>query len=378
MKKIILSFVALAMVMPATFASESKKDDESKTVLVNTFCKNWDVTLGFGAQSYLGDHVRHARFQDIISPAMDLSIQKWASPYFGIGVGFNWSGYKGIYKEEDTKAAFRSPGDPTYRLNYKQATGSYANFFVKGTFDITNIIIGYRPKPVYNLQGYVGGGIAIPLGLVANVTTAPTFNLGLVNRFNVSKHVSIDLAIRGAFIGDNFNGISYLTSRPNKKVYFDGQLGATAGITYKFGFVSKKNANTGKTVKAEWVTLPEAVLGSKQYAAAVQSENAAVNRLKTLEKKYVKSVKDYDEKVADLKTQIETAKQEAVKSGKLEYKVSINFNIGNFAVTNSQKVNILNVPTATINRHIYYFPFHIRTDISCKKCGKFRRKITYL
>jgi len=359
MKNILLTlFAALALSMPA-FAQEKQEQftqetdsnelltEDENTLVVNSFIKNWEITAGIGTQSYLAEYSHtHFLFKDWwCFPGVDLSIQKWASPFFGLGVGLNFSPYKGLYATKDTWNIYSTPDDPIYRDDlygntFHMAKGYYLNIFAKGYFSLTNLIGGYRPNRIYHLNGYVGGGVIFPVGPVTYRSNTATFNAGLINQFRITPKLSIDLAIRGALIGDNFNGISYFTSRDHDNIPMDGQIGITAGVSYKFGFVNKKNLLNGEETEVEWVPMATAVYSTTAYSSAMKLAKQVQQKAKEDQKIAEEKIAAQQEKIQEKEAELAVAVA-AVKVRNVNYKQYVNFPIDRWVVSNREKVSIM-------------------------------------
>mgnify|MGYP003293768390 CR=1 FL=1 len=313
MKKLILTITALVLTAGVVMAQEknttitvSKTEQEVKeeagktvetsttateiehenTVLVNDFGKNWEISLGLGTQTYLGEYSgSHQKFLDLwTGPAIDFNIQKWTSPYFAIGLGMNFSPYRGLYSVGDDKATFRQDDDPLYKdkkggeslyLAGSKLNRWYGNFFATFSFDILNICCGYRPDRMYHLIGYLGGGVAVALNSSVYTSCTGSFNAGLINQFNINDRWSLNINVRGALYGDALNGISFSSSGDHTNIPLDGMIGLTGGVSYKFGFVNKKSILTGAETTAAWIPLTTAVLASQEYADAVKDGDVA-------------------------------------------------------------------------------------------------------
>ena len=82
-------------------------------VFVNGFLYNWELSGGLGTQMYYGenDWKMVNKLEMFAFPSIDLYLTKWASPYFGVGIGANVSKFKGIYQND---------GDPmTFAVRFK-------------------------------------------------------------------------------------------------------------------------------------------------------------------------------------------------------------------------------------------------------------------
>ena len=288
MKKLFLLIAAVAFMAPASvFAQDVKvtrSEDENtitiveetptetgrvvtttvvekNSVFTNGFWKNWQLSAGVGTQFYYGDNDwkfaqgLFNRIGKMLSiPAVDLYLTKWASPSFGVGLGANWAPFKGLYQT--------TPGSGDYKRTYSTANfrpdkveyynagsqydseklalqgGSYLNVFALAHADLMNIIEGFKADRFFDIDAYAGGGAIFGFAESGNVHDV-TFNAGLMNTFRLSEKVRLLLNLRGALVGDAFDGESYL-SEPTKNHWllnhkFDGMFGATLGLTCNLG-----------------------------------------------------------------------------------------------------------------------------------------------
>ena len=237
---------------------------EKNSVFTNGFWHNWQLSAGLGTQMYYGDNdwkVAKKVPEMFTFPAIDLYLTKWASPSFGVGLGVNWSKFKGLYqttpgsgeyKHAYSTASFRADKvvyykDADSKYDYQnlavQDGGSYLNLFALAHADLFNIFGGYKANRVFDIDAYAGGGVIFGFAESGNVHDA-TFNAGLMNTLRLTDQLRLLLNIRGALIGDAFDGEVY-TGEPTKSHWlanhkFDGMFGATLGLTWNIGKEASK------------------------------------------------------------------------------------------------------------------------------------------
>jgi len=230
---------------------------EKNSVFTNGFWKNWQLSAGVGTQMFYGDNdwkVAKKIPEMFVLPTVDLYVTKWASPSFGIGLGVNWAPFKGLYQSNPyyqngdrnitanfvpNKKEMYGKADNKYvseQLAYQK--GSYLDVFALAHANLFNIFGGFKPDRVFDIDAYAGGGVVFGFGDSGNVHDA-TFNAGLMNTFRLSDNVRLLLNIRGALVGDAFDGEAYIMERTktnwlaNHKL--DGIFGATLGLTCNLG-----------------------------------------------------------------------------------------------------------------------------------------------
>ena len=285
MKKLFLLIAAVAFFAPASiFAQDAPKvtiteDEYSKTIVeetktdkgyvttttvidkravfTNGFWNNWQLSAGIGTQAYLGENdykVNKLVPEMLAFPAIDLYLTKWASPSFGIGLGANYAPFKGLYQDRTywqgnpytVTANFRPDKKEVYNRtdgkypdeNLTVQKGSYVNVFALAHADLMNMFGGYKPNRFYDIDAYAGGGVIFGFGESGNIYEA-TFNAGLMNTFRLTEQLRLLLNIRGALIGDAFDGEASLNEPTKahwlKNIKSDGMFGATIGLTYNIG-----------------------------------------------------------------------------------------------------------------------------------------------
>ena len=285
MKKLFLLIAAAAFIAPAAVFAQGVKVDqtedenyitiveetptetgkivtttviEKKSVFTNGFWHNWELDLGLGTELYYGENdwkVRN-KFNMFTFPAIDAYLTKWASPSFGVGLGLTGGKFKGLYQRHtasgdpfarfQTNEAFTdidpSLGDRSYEQLALQK-GSFLNIYALGHADLGNVFFGYDPSRFFTVDAYAGGGAI--LGFTKDgVLPAPSFNAGLINKFRLSDQLSLMLNIRGALVGDDFDGESS-ANEPDKKHWLgnskmDGIFGGTLGLAWKIGKEASK------------------------------------------------------------------------------------------------------------------------------------------
>ena len=227
---------------------------EKNSVFTNGFWKNWQLSAGLGTQMYYGDNdwkVAKKVPEMFVFPAIDLYLTKWASPSFGVGLGVNWAPFKGLYqtdpgsgsyKHHNNTANFRPSKVELYGTyegkELAVQKGSYLDVFALAHADLMNIFGGFKADRFFDIDAYAGGGVIFGFCESRNVHDV-SFNAGLMNTFRLTEKLRLLLNVRGALVGDAFDGESYLDENSNKgwlaNHKFDGIFGATLGLTYNMG-----------------------------------------------------------------------------------------------------------------------------------------------
>ena len=231
---------------------------EKNSVFTNGFWHNWEMDLGIGTQMYYGDNdwkVAKKVPEMFVLPGIDLYLTKWISPSFGVGLGANWAPFKGLYqtKPGDSKnprmanANFRD--DSNIEMYAKADTkyaseglamqkGSYIDVFALAHANLMNLFGGYKPDRFFEIDFYAGGGLIYGFSKSGNAPSA-SFNTGFINTFRLTDQLGLMLNIRGALVGDDFDGEAYV-DEPTRRHWLanhklDGIAGATVGLAYNIG-----------------------------------------------------------------------------------------------------------------------------------------------
>ena len=230
---------------------------EKNSVFTNGFWHNWQLSLGLGTQMYYGDNdwkVAKKVPEMFVCPTVDLYLTKWVSPSFGVGLGANWAPFKGLYQTKpghsnnprEANANFRpdkvtlyTNADPKYNSEgLAVQKGSYLDVFALAHANLMNLFGGYKPDRFFEIDYYAGGGVIFGFSESGNAPSA-SFNTGFINTFRLTEQLRLMLNIRGALVGDDFDGEAYV-DEPTKNHWslnhkLDGIAGATVGLTYNIG-----------------------------------------------------------------------------------------------------------------------------------------------
>ena len=273
MKKVLLLIASAFLMFPAFAQTVTTSEDETtRTVVEETitpngkivtttvyeknsvftggFWKNWELSGNLGTQLFYGDNDwKVNKMTEMLTfPAVDLYLTKWASPSFGVGLGVSYGYFKGLYITSDYWQGYNRIVDAWFKTNelYKDADPIYAyeklsyqrghwiDAYVLAHADLGNIFFGYNPDRFFDIVAFGGGGMIF--GLNDKDAHSVTYNLGLANNFRITDRFKLNLNLRGAFVGDEFDGESYVDEPTIKHIQdnhkYDGIFGATLGFTY--------------------------------------------------------------------------------------------------------------------------------------------------
>ena len=224
------------------------------------FEKSTSLAVGLGAQYYMGENnkywdVADPVFDIVTTKVLDLSVTRQHGPVFSWGADLNAAEYIGLYQKEHPNAKFTT-GElilkhPHAGQYYYRQSGWYARADLFAGFNVINIFRGYKEKPIFDLDAKIGAGAIFGVGSEDDQTSfAPQITGGLEAKFNITQRIAIKAAIRGAIVGDKFDGESRAdeTTAEGKaaNVPVDGIFGATVGVSFRLG----KNSSIKEAKKA--------------------------------------------------------------------------------------------------------------------------------
>lgn len=221
--------------------------EERNSIATNNFSHNWEISGSIGIHKFHGENESKIKsWTELITfPTVELFLTKWATPSFGLGAGISYSRFKGLYQsrygeDESLSANYKTnelykKADPKWdymKLAYQRADA--LNIHATLHFDINSIFEGYNPERFYTAELFAGGGII--LGFDKNETiTSPTINFGFVNKFRIKNNLLFTVSLRADFIGDEFDGESFIDEDSTKarkiNIKMDNALGLTVGLS---------------------------------------------------------------------------------------------------------------------------------------------------
>jgi outer membrane protein OmpA-like peptidoglycan-associated protein len=228
-----LLFGAQSLAAQENAQEVSYTTDPAQGYLMNKMKDNWFITAEGGASFYIASKGVHREAGDRFMPAASIYVGKWISPVFGLRAGVNWMGLKGLATGPDYFGVLNGERVGNYYKTKYNEVGPVFDVMV----NLTNWWCGYKPNRVYNATVYVGAGAYFTFTKQADGkdyswknadNNLMTLRAGIINSFNVSKHVALSLDIRFSGIDglQNFGGANW-----NRKY---GSLQGYLGVTYNF------------------------------------------------------------------------------------------------------------------------------------------------
>ena len=227
MKKILI-LMALAIFPAMGYAQKEKKVSDGNG--------GWTLSAGIGANAYIGENdLRVAGKGEMIAfPAVDLGLTRWFSPVFGVGMDLNAFRFKGLYQ---ATGAAKNPAFATGKP-YTDAdpTWDYMNLSLQSGMALNASLLAHLCLGGI-LDIYAGPGAL--LGFDKKIRAGYSLNAGGACNIPLVEKLGLRINVHGAVVQDTFDGESFKDepdqAHIDKNVKMDGMLGATLGISYRFG-----------------------------------------------------------------------------------------------------------------------------------------------
>ena len=244
-KQTILTAVIMAASLPAAAQSEqtTQHGDFTETVEytgdkyqveTNHFFDNWFLSVGVGPQVIFGDHDRQIGLGKRISPSLDIAVGKWFTPGIGLRLMYNGLSLRGATRW----GAAHSTGEqvPDWGSGMYYSKFKYYNLRADVLFNLSNLFCGYKEKRIWNSSFY--GGVGYMRTWESPTAGNITMSAGWLNTFRLCDALDANIDLRASMVDDAIDG-----EIGDSK--FDGLLGVTVGLTYKF---KRRGWNKSKTV----------------------------------------------------------------------------------------------------------------------------------
>jgi outer membrane protein OmpA-like peptidoglycan-associated protein/opacity protein-like surface antigen len=219
MKKllIVLAFAGVSMCSMAQDADPVQK----YSVATNSFWSNWFIQVGadwnawYSGQEH-GMDLEKSPFKGFRSgPGAAVAIGKWFTP--GLGLRTKLQGIWGKTVNDDVNE------------------GNFNRYWILNEhvlFNLSNMLLGYNPNRVWNFIPFVGGGVGRTM---THNLYAMGLSAGILNEFNVSRHVAINLELGWNRYEGDLDGVEKV-GRPNRGwESHDNNLYGEVGLTFNLG-----------------------------------------------------------------------------------------------------------------------------------------------
>ncbi len=218
-----------ALVAFSISAQEVQNVSHGTVYLKNKASDNWYIGLGGGTNLYFNDTENNsdASFGDRLGWMGQLEIGRWNSPNWGARLVID-----GGHIKITNPDAIRFP-----EQNW---LGGHLDLM----YNVINAWGSYDPDRVYSLIPYLGIGYMYGLDedwkkpnpdgdLFKNQNQSLTYNVGLINNFQLSRNVALFLELGWRVMQGSFDGAS------NTNFDYDSMFTGTAGV--KFGLGGKQD-----------------------------------------------------------------------------------------------------------------------------------------
>lgn len=209
MRKILITLVFTLFTFSMSNAqaqSESWVSPDKYAVSLNSFWSNWYVQVGLdmSLQNPYGHSFSHV-FPNGKSFGVNAAAGRWFTPGLGLRAKVNWE--NGIKLFENGHLTWLAP---FYQNGVNMHKGGYMSVVGDIQFDIHNLIFGYEPDRLWNLQVFPRAGAIYNFGVSKG---SPLLGFGIGNTFKINKRFGIyfDIAyqmVSSGFTGDKDTGMS--------------------------------------------------------------------------------------------------------------------------------------------------------------------------
>ena len=236
----------------ATFAlstsvmAQAEVSGEKHSVATNSFWANWFVQANVVGSSFWSSQEQQAvKFSKLTKDyrtnlGFSIALGKWFTPGLGLRTKFNGIWGRSVISEDKSLNASK-----------------YWTLQEQALFNLSNMLMGYNERRVWNFIPYVGGGIGRNMSYNCY---ALGFSVGLLNMFRLSPKVALNLDINYGSYEASFDGFGAGADSKLSLKGRDRAINLEVGLTYRLG-------------KATWKSTPD--IDAMQ--ALAQSEIDALN-----------------------------------------------------------------------------------------------------
>ena len=244
MKKILLILATFAL--STSVMAQAEVSGEKHSVATNSFWANWFVQANVVGSSFWSSQEQQAvKFSKLTKDyrtnlGFSIALGKWFTPGLGLRTKFNGIWGRSVISEDKSLNASK-----------------YWTLQEQALFSLSNMLMGYNERRVWNFIPYVGGGIGRNMSYNCY---ALGFSVGLLNMFRLSPKVALNLDINYGSYEASFDGFGAGADSKLSLKGRDRAINLEVGLTYRLG-------------KATWKSTPD--IDAMQ--ALAQSEIDALN-----------------------------------------------------------------------------------------------------
>ena len=244
MKKILLILATFAL--STSVMAQAEVSGEKHSVATNSFWANWFVQANVVGSSFWSSQEQQAvKFSKLTKDyrtnlGFSIALGKWFTPGLGLRTKFNGIWGRSVISEDKSLNASK-----------------YWTLQEQALFSLSNMLMGYNERRVWNFIPYVGGGIGRNMSYNCY---ALGFSVGLLNMFRLSPKVALNLDINYGSYEASFDGFGAGADSKLSLKGRDRAINLEVGLTYRLG-------------KATWKSTPDI----DAIQALPQSEIDALN-----------------------------------------------------------------------------------------------------
>lgn len=221
MRKILITLVFTLFTFSMSNAqaqSGSLASPDKYAVSLNSFWSNWYVQVGLdmSLQNPYGHSFSHV-FPNGKSFGVNAAAGRWFTPGLGLRAKVNWE--NGIKLFENGHLTWLAP---FYQKGVNMHKGGYMSVVGDIQFDIHNLIFGYEPDRLWNLQVFPRAGAIYNFGVSKG---SPLLGFGIGNTFKINKRFGIYFDIAYQMVSSGFTGVEKDTGMSGNNGFFDINVG---------------------------------------------------------------------------------------------------------------------------------------------------------
>lgn len=245
MKKLKLLTLSTLLIVCTTFNIRAQEQSTQK-FMYEKGKNNWIIEAGGIASIYMGQQDNQLYFWHRVGWGGSFVVGKWFTPCVGFKGELTASKYYGA-AFGDTNANFIQKdiywnrSHSRYNIDNLLIQEWFAfNPNIDIMFSLFNSLGKAKEKRIFDMILSIGGGIYVNNGGNIyeeynqdedRIIVSPTLNIGLQNKFKLSKQVDLNIDLRAGWVSNSFDGQTISSDKHRK-----GDLIASVGLslTYKF------------------------------------------------------------------------------------------------------------------------------------------------
>lgn len=284
-KLLLLSVILLSSVLVNAQETNAVEKTKRGPYLTNRFFDNWFVSAGYGVQVYMGENDSHDALGRRFGSALDITLGKWITP--SVGIRAQYSGLQVLGCTNGKSPYSEAYEEPNWYEEKFRTMNLHADFL----WNISNAISGYKEDRFWDLVPYVGFGWGRSWNETGHENEIVT-NVGLLNNLRITKWLDINLEAKLMVVNERFDKVAFGSK-------FEGIVGVTAGVTYKFPVRTFKRASDVAVVDNSALYLGQINDLKDQLAKAQAARDAIAKELEAEKAKAPRIVKEMYPVVGD-------------------------------------------------------------------------------